>query len=139
MLIQQISVFIENKPGAFLKPLKALANSGIEICGMSFADADECGILRMVTRDNNRAIEILNQNNATYKTVDMIGIEAADSPGGLANVLETFAAEQINIKYLYSFTPHQKDCAVILFKVKEPAEALKKLKKHNLKFATKIQ
>ena len=136
MLVQQISVFIENKPGQALKPIVALADAGIDLCAISIADTKDFGILRIITRDNEKAIKILKEIGCTTTQNDLIGVVVEDTPGGLAAVLQVFKEEDINIEYLYSYLPRQNQQAIMFFKVEQTQTAKKKLDKHRLKLVS---
>ena len=43
MLVKQISVFLENKPGRLSEAAEVLAKNGIDISALSLADTDEYG------------------------------------------------------------------------------------------------
>ena len=133
MLVKQISVFIENKPGQAFKPIKALAAAGIDLCAISIADTSDFGILRMITRDNEKAINVLKGAGFTTKVTELIGAVVENVPGGLSNLLSVFEKENINIEYFYSFLPRHNEEAIMFFKVEEDKEAIKKLKKNKIR------
>ena len=55
MKLKQISVFLENKPGSVSLPCKALADAGINIVTLTLADTKDFGILRLITKDWEKA------------------------------------------------------------------------------------
>ena len=50
MIIQQISVFVENRPGTLAEVLGVLKEHDINLRAMSVADTADFGILRMVVK-----------------------------------------------------------------------------------------
>jgi acyl-CoA synthetase (AMP-forming)/AMP-acid ligase II len=48
MKLQQLSLFLENKPGQLRAPCEALAAAGIDLLTMSLADTTQFGILRFI-------------------------------------------------------------------------------------------
>jgi len=136
MSVQQISVFIENRPGQAFKPIKALANAGVDLCAISIADTKDFGILRMITRDNDKAIRILKEIGCTVTHTELIGVVVDDAPGGLSGVLDVFKKEDINIEYLYSYLPKRESEAIMFFKVEQTESAIKKLNKYKLKLVS---
>ena len=46
MLIKQISVFVENKPGRLSRLTRLLTDAGIDLKALTIADTKEFGILR---------------------------------------------------------------------------------------------
>ena len=59
MLVKQLSVFMENRPGRLYKLTNALGKEGINFVTLSIADTKDFGIVRFIARDNDRAYEIL--------------------------------------------------------------------------------
>ena len=48
MKLKQLSLFLENKPGALSAPCRLLAKEGINIVTFALADTQQFGILRFV-------------------------------------------------------------------------------------------
>ena len=48
MKLQQLSLFLENRPGQLREPVDVLANAGIDLLTMSLADTAQFGILRFI-------------------------------------------------------------------------------------------
>ena len=55
MKLQQLSLFLENKPGNVRKACRMLAENGINIETMALADTEQFGILRILVKDWERA------------------------------------------------------------------------------------
>ena len=60
MAINQLSIFLENKPGTLVLITDALGRAGIDIRAMSLADTQDFGILRLIVGDAKAAKEILS-------------------------------------------------------------------------------
>jgi len=132
-MIKQISVLIENEPGQAYKPIRVLGEAGVDVCAISVGDTIDFGILRMIARDSENAVNILKKAGFTVNLADLIGIVVEDHPGGLANLLAVFEQENINIEYFYSFIQSKGEEAIMFFKVEGIDTALDKLKKHKVK------
>ena len=83
MKIPQLSVFLENRPHSLLEPLQALAAAGINLSGLTLADSEQFGILRLVLRDWPRARDVLQTAGWAVTVTDMVAIDVDDQPGGL--------------------------------------------------------
>ena len=59
MQIQQLSVFIENKPGRMAEVTEVLAEANIDIRAISVADTRDFGILRVIVDKPKEAVEAL--------------------------------------------------------------------------------
>ena len=123
MKIKQLSIFLQNEIGSLSKPLECLSKNNINIRAMSMADTSEFCILRLVVDNPKKGKEILEENNFLVKTVDIIGVEMNDTPGGLTTVLKTLKNSNINLEYLYAFT-HEKEGKAILLLHSDDLDAL---------------
>ena len=129
MKIKQLSVFLENKPGALSAPCRLLARSGINIQTCSLADTREFGILRLIVEETDKAKRLLQRNGFAVKVTDVIALEVKDEPGGLAAILDALEGTGINVEYAYSLTGRTKGGhALLLFRFSDPNTALEVLK-----------
>lgn len=127
MIIQQISIFMENTTGRLAETTALLAQAGINLRAISIADTADFGILRLVTDQPQAALDLLRSAGMTAKETDVIGVEVRDHPGELARVMALFRDEGVNIEYLYASLERKKDMAVIIFKVADVKVALEML------------
>ena len=123
MKIKQLSIFLQNEIGSLSKPLEVLSDNDINIRAMSMADTSEFCILRLVVDNPEKGKEILEENDFLVKTVEIIGVEMNDAPGGLTTVLKTLKNSNINLEYLYAFT-HEKAGKAILLLHSDDLDAL---------------
>lgn len=133
MFIKQISVFVENKQGRLYKLAKTLADKGIDLKALSIADTSKFGILRCIVNDPEHALQVIKDANFTASITEVLAIEVADSPGGLAKVLELLKDKDIDVEYLYSFVRTRSENALIILKVAEVEEAVQALAGSDLK------
>jgi hypothetical protein len=132
MKLKQLSLFLENKPGALSAPVKLLADAGINILTLSIAEARQYGILRLIVRDWAAAKKLLEKNGLAVKTSDVLAIEVADRPGGLAEVLAALEEAGINLEYMYAFTLKRESKGLLLFRFDDPDKAIGVLKKKKI-------
>ncbi len=129
MKIKQLSVFLENKPGALSAPCRLLARAGINIQTCSLADTREFGILRLIIEDTDKARRLLQRNGFAVKVTDVVALEVKDEPGGLAAILDALEGTGINVEYAYSLTGRTRSGHVLLlFRFSDPNTALSVLK-----------
>jgi hypothetical protein len=129
---KQLSVFLENRPGALNEPCRLLARAGINIRTFSLADTREFGILRLVVEDSERARRLLERNGFAVKLTKVIMIEVPDQPGELARVLAALEGTGINVKYAYGFTMSHKAGSALVFCFDDPDRAIEVLRKHRI-------
>ena len=95
MHVKQISVFIENTPGKLAAFTKLLGENGIDLVSLSVADTTNFGILRGIVADYERAVQLIADNGYTVKLTDVLAVKVPDTPGGLAQVLDVLAENNI--------------------------------------------
>jgi hypothetical protein len=127
MKIQQISLFAENKPGHIAAPARLLAKEGIDIRSLYLADTQQYGILRMIVSDWRKAAGILEAHGFVVKVTEVLAVEVADRPGGLADVLGALDATGINIEYMYAFPCFRGDEAILIFRFADLDAAIERL------------
>ena len=133
MKLKQLSLFLENKPGALTAPCRLLAKEGINIVTFALADTQQFGILRFVTKEWERAQRILEQNGFVAKVNDLVAIEVPDRPGGLVEVLEVVEKAGVNVEYMYAFTIKQGGNGVLAFRFDDPDDAVRALQSSHIR------
>ena len=61
MKIQQISLFVENKPGHIAAPARLLAEQGFGIRALYLADTQQFGIVRLIVAESQRQPRCLSR------------------------------------------------------------------------------
>jgi hypothetical protein len=116
MKVEQISIFLENKPGALEGVTRLLKDAEINIRSLSLADTSDFGILRLIVNDTNKALRVLNDNGLRVSRTSVVAVEVPDRPGGLHSILAVLAQQGINVEYLYAFIEKSGENAVIIFR-----------------------
>ena len=127
MKLKQLSVFLENKPGALSAACRLLGDAQVNIQTFALADTQQFGILRLVVRDWEKAKLTLEKNGFVVKITEVVAVEVADRPGGLAEVLEVIEQARINVEYMYAFTIKQHRCGWMVFRFDNPDGAIQAL------------
>ena len=132
MLVNQIAVFLENRTGRICEFSRVLKEANVNIQSMSIADTAEYGILRAITENNEKAIEVLKANGFNTASTDLIGFSVEDKPGEMHKVLRILDEHKINIAYLYSFANSKSKQGAILLKVEDNDRAMKILEENGI-------
>jgi hypothetical protein len=119
-MIDQLSVFLENKSGRLAELTRALGDSGVNMHALMVADTADFGIIRIICDTPARAKAILESEGFGVSVTEVSAIEVPDRPGGLADVLETLSAAGHNIEYAYCFVGASGRGAVDVLKVDAP-------------------
>jgi hypothetical protein len=127
MKIQQLSIFLENRPGQMAEPCRLLAVGDVSIRTLTMADTERFGILRLIVADWQKARQILEDAGYIVNVTEVLAVEVSDHPGGLAGLLATLKDTDLNIEYMYAFTFGREDRAVLIFRFADPDAAGAKL------------
>ena len=138
MAVKQSSVFVENTSGRLAEVTRLMADNGVNLRAISVADTADFGILRLIVDDYDKAVDAFKKNGFTAKMTEVIGVEVPDKPGGLAEVMDLFNREKVNIEYLYSSLEKNVDRAVVIFKVEDVDHGLQICQKHNVNTISKF-
>jgi hypothetical protein len=130
MIIQQLSVFLENKSGRLTEVLETLGKEKIRITALSIADTSEFGILRLIVSDPEKAKAILKQQSFTVNMTEVISVIAPDEAQYYARVLRILSDIDISVEYTYAFTTGKK--SVIVLRCSNNEKAIKALKDHEM-------
>ena len=128
MKLRQLSLFLENRPGALRLPCQVLGEAGIDILTMSLADTQQFGILRVIVQDDERARRELEKAGCVVKVTDVLAVEVPDRAGGLADMLGVFEGSGLSVEYIYPLVAgHRGKTAVLILRVEDPDRAVELL------------
>ena len=116
MSVKQVSVFLENRPGALLEMTRVLADSNIDMRAFSLAEARDFGIARIIVEDVYKTTINLKDAGFIASVSSVLAVAIPDVPGGLSQVLTVLTSIGVNIEYMYAFLGAQNE-AYMIFKV----------------------
>ena len=126
-MIKQIAVFLENQAGKASACCKILKEEGVNLLAISIADTKEFGILRLLTDDNQKALDALRSAGYLASIVELVGVEVSHSAGALSDLLIALGDGNVNVEYMYSYAETD-GSANIAFKTGNPEKAVEILK-----------
>lgn len=126
MVIQQLSVFLQNELGRLEEVTDILYKHNINISALSIAETAEYGVLRMIVDDVDKAEEVLKADDFNVKKSDVILVETPDIPGALDKNLQILKEAGINLRYMYGYS--NGGTARLVMKVSDSAKAIELLK-----------
>lgn len=113
MIIQQLSVFLENRSGRLAKVLEVLGDKNIRIIALTVADTTDFGILRMLVSDPTEARSVLKDNSFSVNKTDVLAIQTNGEAKRYAEALKILSDLNISIEYTYSFSLHEGSVVVL--------------------------
>ncbi len=124
-MLKQISLFVENRPGALSAVCKVLKENSIDMRALSLADTQQFGILRMLVKDDQAAKSVLEKAGFVVKLTDVLALSVPDRAGGLADVLSIIDKHNLSVEYMYAFPYADAKRAALIFRFAD-AEAAEK-------------
>ena len=113
MKVEQISIFLENRPGSLENTMKVLADAGVNIRALSLADTNDFGL---IVNEVSRAKQGFKDNSITVGRTEVVAVEVPDRPGGLHGILKLLSDKGINVEYMYAFVEKSGENAVMIFR-----------------------
>ncbi|MCI9214640.1 MAG: amino acid-binding protein [Oscillospiraceae bacterium] len=120
MMIQQLSVFLENRAGQLSAVTELLAQNHVDMQALNIAETADYGVLRLIVDMPQRAARLLRDNGFIVRETPVVQAPVSDKPGGLNAVLNSIAAADIDIEYMYSGMSQKNGLAYMIFRVSEP-------------------
>ena len=126
MLVKQLSIFVENKPGRLSAIIKLLGEHNVNLSALSLADTTNFGILRLIADKAEVAQEVLREAGIISKCSDVLAVAIDDTPGALTGILDLFNENGVSVEYMYAFSKQLEGKAQMVVKTDslEKAEAL---------------
>lgn len=126
-IVEQLAIFIANKPGTLAAVCDALAEDKINIYGLTVSDTVDHAVVRMVVSDTRRAIALLESHGTLVVENDVIMIENDNRPGGLSKIAKALSATKVNIEYAYLASMPTAKKGLLILRVSDVKKALKVL------------
>ncbi len=130
MIIQQLSVFIENKSGRLFEVMAILGDNNINVSALSIADTSDYGIVRLIVSEPENAMKLLKQQDFAVQITPVVCCKVPNTPGGLKMILAYLSEAQISIEYMYAFSIG--DDASIILRTESCERAIECLESHKL-------
>lgn len=130
--VKQFSVFTENRVGRLSDLTSLLKTNDVHIVALTVLDFTDTTILRLVVDDNDKARELMVNNDFPYSECDVLAVEIADE-ADLQNVLAALLEAEINIHYVYSFIKRPEGKSALVLNIEDPDVAAQSLNNHGFK------
>ncbi len=131
-VVEQIAIFIANKPGTLSEVCDALAADRVNIYGLTISDTVDHAVVRMVVSDTRKALALFESRGTLVVENDVLMIENDNKPGSLSQIASTLSTHRINIEYAYLASMPSAKKGLLIIRVKDPRKALKFLSQAGL-------
>ena len=114
MLVKQLSVFLENRPGTLDEALGILKNAGINMAALSLADTSEFGLMRIIADKPEEAKKAMKAAGYTSSINEVILVELKQEVGYLADIVKKISNAGVNIEYMYASSSSVSEASMII-------------------------
>jgi hypothetical protein len=121
--VQEVTAYLENKPGRLAKICSALAQEKVDIQALSVMETEGPSVLRFVTSDLEATKSVLTSLGTEYRISEVLAVQMENRTGALAKVLERLAEEHINVEYAYVSTMAAPGKSLGIFHLSNPKRA----------------
>lgn len=128
MLIEQISVFAENRPGRLTAVTRILAKEKINIRATTISTSDTFGVINLIVDKPKQARQALGRAGMMVHPRKVLAVLIGDEPGGLDHLTQLLAGGHININNAYGFVIEPSHRAVFVIDADEANKAEKLIK-----------
>ena len=126
-IARQISVFLENKPGALAKMCDALAERDVNIVALSVGDTADYAVVRLLTSDPDTAVHVIGEAGTLVVECDVVVVDLENRVGSLAETARKLSRADINIDYAYGSATEDQPAGMLVLRTQDPQETLKAL------------
>ena len=133
MTVKQISVFLENRPGALAEFTRILEKSNMNLRALSLAESEDFGIVRVIVDDPFETIRILKDEGYVCSITKVIAVEIQDKPGALVRMLNILGDNQVNLEYSYAFLAKKANSAFMILRDEDNDKAIKVLTQNGIR------
>jgi len=117
MIVRQLSVIVENRPGAITEVLAVLKENEVNLRASALAEKGEFGIFRIIVNDPEKVEELLRNSNYTVRVTQVLGLTLDDDAGSLYHNMLKLTDAGINVEYTYGFATSADIGARVILKV----------------------
>ena len=123
MIVKQITVFLENKPGQFADCISLLGEQRIDLQALSIAESQDYGLLRIIVDRPEETLKILRAHEWVCTMTEVLAVTVPDEPGSMIRIATVLADHSISLVYSYAFLSKVHGNACIILRVEDNVEA----------------
>lgn len=128
-IVEQLAIFIANRPGKLADLCDALAEEKINIYGLTVSDTVDHAAVRMVVSDTRRAIALLEARGVLVLESEVLMIENDNRPGSLSKIAVALSKVKVNIEYAYLASMPSAKRGLLIIRVSDVDKASKVLQR----------
>ncbi len=134
MAVLQISVKLDNVPGALASLVDLLDKEDIGTKAIAAASVAEDSMVRLIVNDPQKAVTILESFHFNYEVSPVLAVEVPSHPMGMNAIVKPLRDGDINIHYIYTTIERIGKETILIIGVDKVDEASEILKQNWINF-----
>ena len=122
--IKQLTIAVENRPGAVAEIAKALGNAKVNVLSLMGTVQGTSGTIQLVAEDAKRAKKALDEAKISYQETAAEEYELPNKAGALAKCLERLTTKGVNLNSIHATASKGGRQAVVVYTVEAEAKAV---------------
>jgi hypothetical protein len=122
--IKQLTIAVENRPGAVAEIAKALGNAKVNVLSLMGTVQGTSGTIQLVAEDAKRAKKALDEAKISYQETAAEEYELPNKAGALAKCLEKLTTKGVNVNSIHATASKGGRQAVVVYTVEAEAKAV---------------
>ncbi|MFX1313604.1 MAG: ACT domain-containing protein [Promethearchaeota archaeon] len=136
MSINQISVFLPNKPGQLAEFFEVLMDNKIYIRSLTVAETEDYGLLLLLVDQFEECTKLLEERELLYSVTEVVAVRLSDNIAALYKIAKLFGSNNVNIEYLY--TSIIDDQPLIIFRLDDNENGIEVLNQNGYHVVKKL-
>ena len=108
-------VQVPNRMGVLTRVARLVADKGIDVQAVVATVEGSDAIIRLVTDDHLRTMDVLRENDLNPQEARVVMVEVANRPGLLRHITERLVSENLDLAYLYGSATTKADKCLVIF------------------------
>ena len=122
---KELSVHMEDQPGALGKICRGLADRGVNILAFQSLPADRKSLVRLVVDNPTEAKSVLDKQKIQYDETQVAQVKLPHRPGELGRAASKLGEASVNINYAYCGIEPGTNEPILIFGVTDANRAAK--------------
>jgi len=101
-MLNQLSIYLPNKPGVLANFFELLMNNKISIRSMTVAETEEYGLLLLLVDQFEACSKLLEEKDFLFSVTQVVAVRLTNTISKLYEIAKTLGSNNVNIEYLYT-------------------------------------
>ena len=122
-IVKELTIRMDNRPGSLGKVCRALADRSVNIMAFQSIPSEKTILVCIVVDEHGSARAVLDGEGISYTEGEVVQVQLAHGPGGLAQAASKLGDANINVHYAYYGAQPKTNAPLVIFGVTEVGRA----------------